>query len=259
MIAPRAGLSAWGAASVSASGDMHGGQVSTLPADNLQALQSQSTGGVGVQEMRSFARNAAILFGVAAVTVAPASVSARAGTAATHVSRSQAALVQSALAEAPQIIAFARSHGTTLVVVNPNGTLKPAATSPAKCHYSPTPNEKGKAGTIGDPHMSTSILKKRKVSSTKVNSFVVCDRKVEELANRTYLYTLAGGKSTQRAFTTTYNDNESVLANQGTYYDCKNSHKTTWDGAAVGVSIEGGKGYAGVGYSPHSYSWDCGT
>jgi hypothetical protein len=77
--------------------------------------------------------------------------------------------------------------------------------------------------------------------------------------NRTYLYTLAGGKSTQRSYSTTNNKNEAVLANQGTFYDCKNSHKTTWDGAAIGVSVEGGKTYAGVGYSASSFTWDCGT
>jgi hypothetical protein len=45
----------------------------------------------------------------------------------------------------------------------------------------------------------------------------------------------------------------------GTYYDCKNSDKTTWGGAAIGLSIEGGKEYVGVGYLPHNYTWDCGT
>jgi hypothetical protein len=201
-----------------------------------------------------------MLLGVAAITLGAGIASASASTAATPAASSQAALIQKILAnDIPQLVAYERAHGTTLVEVSPNGALVPDATSPAKCHYSPTPNQKGKAGTIGNPHRSTSILKKRKVNSTKVNSFIVCDRKVQGLVNRTYLYTLAGGKSTQRSYSTTNNKNEAVLANQGTFYDCKNSHKTTWDGAAIGVSVEGGKTYAGVGYSASSFTWDCGT
>jgi hypothetical protein len=210
--------------------------------------------------MRSFVRNTVILLGVVAATIVPGVASASASTAATPAASSQAALLQKVLAnDIPQLITYARTHGTALVEVNPNGTINLAKPSPAGCHYSPTPNEKGKHGEIGNPHRSTSILHKRNVNSTKVNSFIVCSRRVEALSNTTYLFTLAGGKATQRAKSTTNNENESVLANQGTYYDCQNSHKTTWDGAALGESLEGGTVYVGVGYSASSYTWDCGT
>jgi hypothetical protein len=201
-----------------------------------------------------------MLVGVVAITLGVGVASASASTAATPAASSQAALIQKVLAnDIPQLVAYERAHGTALVEVSPNGALIPDATSPAGCHYSPTPNEKGKHGEIGNPHRSTSILHKRNVNSTKVNSFIVCSRRVEALSNTTYLYTLSGGKGTKRAQSTTDNTNESVLANQGTFYDCKNSHKTTWDGAALGFSEEGGKIYAGVGYSASSYAWDCGT
>lgn len=210
--------------------------------------------------MKSLVRYAAMVLGAVAIAIVPGVASA--GTASAPVANSPSALLQKVLADLPQIIGSASAAGsrqTMLVAVNPNGTLNPNATSPAKCHYSPTPNEKGKAGTIGDPHKSTSILKKRKVNATKVNSFIVCDRKVSALENKTYLYKLVGAKTSQQATATTTNKNESVLANQKTYKDCSNSKKTTWEGAALGFSIEGGKLYVGVGVSPHSFTWDCGT
>lgn len=173
---------------------------------------------------------------------------------ATPSSRSLAGVLATLVAKHTGPMPVVGQRGSPLVKVNPNGTLDPSAPSPAHCHFAPSTKKGATPGTISDAHRSTSVP-----GAIKVNSYIVCDHRVQALANETQLWKTGFLFDHLQAQHTTDNGGKAVLPNLGTYRRCTNKKRTTWYGVAYGISEEGGQLYEGYGASPHDATFDCGT
>jgi hypothetical protein len=196
---------------------------------------------------------------LAAGVVAIAGIGAAGGGVANAVaaqtgSRSLAGALAALVAKHAGPMPMVGQSGIPLVKVNPNGTLDLSAPSPAHCHFAPSTKKGATPGTISDAHRSTSVP-----GAIKVNSYIVCDHRVQALTNETQLWKTGFLFNHLQAQHTTDNSGRAILANLGTYRRCTNTKRTTWYGVAYGVSAEGGQLYEGYGASPHDATFDCGT
>lgn len=228
------------------------------------------------RRIRPVSRRSAVMAGAVAVVICAsgAAVAAPAASAATESGPGQASTSR-VLNNLPKVPAQVKNvHGKPapalggkempvlgkqaipLYKVKANGTLDLSDPSPAGCRLQPSEDPGAAAGTIQNPHFSTSVP-----GAVKVNSFVVCNYPVDSLSNETVLYKLgvAGLIWETQADTTTSNTGDDVLPNQGTYVNCTSSDSSTFTGAAYGTSDEGGVLYEGYGVSPGEPSLACGT